>query len=85
MARETPEVTQPPARTPRSLSGWVLIACAFAVPVIGFLMAAAMWWMVNGVPDDGRGLWGGVLLVFGVAVIGGLYWLAERYWINPRR
>lgn len=78
-------MTDDPSKPPRSISGLVLLACAFGVPVVGFLIAAAMWWILNGVPDDGRGLWGGLLLVFGVAVIGGAAWLADRYWVRPKR
>lgn len=69
----------------RSIIQLVLLACAFAVPVVGFLMAMAMWWMLNGVPGQGRGLWAGLMLVFGIAVIGAAYLAADRYWINPRK
>jgi len=85
MARETPEIADPKPPGPRSISQLVLLACAFAVPVIGFLMAMAMWWMLNGLPGQGRGLWAGLMLVFGMGVIAAAYWAADRYWIRPRR
>ncbi len=54
------------------------------VPCALFVVAMIAWTVVNGLPDDGGGLIGGVLLIIGVAVIGAGYWLADRYWINPR-
>ena len=77
-------MTDDPSRPPRSLSGWALLACAFAVPVLGFLIAVVMWWAVNGVPDGGRGMGGGLLLFLGVAVIAAAWWAADRFWIGPR-
>ena len=69
-------------RDPRTA---ILLLCAFVLPIVVFLIAVVAWWMVNGVPDGGRGMLGGLWLLIGVALIGGGYWLADRYWVNPRR
>lgn len=68
-------------RNPRTV---ILILCAFVLPIAVFLLAVAGWWAVNGVPDGGRGIPGGLLLLAGVALIGGGYWLADRYWVRRR-
>ena len=62
----------------------VLPRVGAVVPCVLFLVAMAAWIVTNGAPD-GRGMLGGVLTFVGIVLIGGCYWLAERYWINPRR
>jgi len=68
----------------RGIRNKVLFITATVVPVVGFMIAVVAWWMVNGVPDGGRGMIGGLLTVIGIAVIAGGYWLADRYWIRKR-
>jgi hypothetical protein len=65
-------------------AGRLMLIWAAIVPCVAFLGLVAAWWVKNGVPDHGRGLPAGVWLLAGLAVIGGAYWLAERYWIRKR-
>lgn len=62
----------------------LLIIFGVIVPCVLFVVAMIAWTVVKGLPAGGGGLIGGTLLIIGIAVIGGGYWLADRYWINPR-
>ncbi len=67
-----------------ALRNRLLLIFGAIVPCALFVVAMIAWTVVNGLPDDGGGLIGGVLLIIGIAVIGGGYWLADRYWIRRR-
>lgn len=78
-------VTNPdPDKNRLVLRNRLLLIFGAIVPCVLFVVAMIAWTVVNGLPDDGGGLIGGVLLIIGIAIIGGGYWLADRYWINPR-
>ena len=85
MARETPEVTHEPDKASQARRTRLLLIVGAAAPCVLFLVGMIAWTVVNGLPDNGAGLLGGMLTVTGIAIIAGGYWLAERYWINPRK
>ena len=73
-----------PDKAREALRNRLLLIFGAIVPCALFVVAMIAWTVVNGLPDDGGGLLGGVLMLIGIAVISGGYWLADRYWINPR-
>ena len=73
-----------PDKAREALRTRLLMIFGVIFPYVLFVLAMIAWTAVNGLPADGGGLIGGVLLIIGIAVIGGGYWLADRYWIRRR-
>jgi hypothetical protein len=63
----------------------LLLIIGVIAPCLVFVIAMIGWIAVHGLADGAGGMLGGVLTFVGIAVIGGGYWLADRYWIRPRR
>lgn len=79
-------MTDPAAEAARKARRTRLLLLIGAIaPCAIFLVAMAGWIAMNGMPDEGKGMLGGVLTLIGIVLIGACYWLAERYWINPRK
>lgn len=79
MSDPTPEQAAQARRTR------TLLIFGAVVPCILFLVAMIAWTVVNGMPGDARATLGGVMVFLGIGMIVGCYWLADRYWIRPKR